>query len=218
MKNQKGFSALETLLVLVIIGLTGFVGWYVWNARNSADKSLDSASGNNLKVLKNTPIEDVGNTGPTPTGWKVYKDPTYKFSFAYPADWVIHTDTFKSGDSADGSIYFANANEVNHGSGSTGFSVYVSDLSFAKLVRAAKGEEFLQKNTRTPKKYTGTEASVKKGNYSGVRLTPTEWDASAYYFQVGQHVFHFPAEYYPDTTSSQYDTYKNITKSIVLLP
>jgi type II secretory pathway pseudopilin PulG len=217
MKNQKGFSLLETLLVFVIIGLTGFVGWYVWNAKNSANKSLDSASDNNLKVIKNTPAADVGNTGLAPTGWKVYKDPTYKFSFAYPADWVIHTDTFKSGDSADGSIYFVNANEANHGAGNTGFSVYVSDLPFAKLVRVAKGEEFLQKNIRTPQKYAGTEASVKKGNYSGVRLTPTEWDASAYYFQVERYVYRFPAEYYPDT-SSQYDTYKNITKSVVLLP
>jgi hypothetical protein len=43
-KNQKGFSAVEGLLVLVIIGLVVFIGWYVWHSKNATDKTLSSAN------------------------------------------------------------------------------------------------------------------------------------------------------------------------------
>lgn len=43
-KNQKGFGAIEGLLILVIVGLIGFVGWYVFHAKTDTDKSLSSAA------------------------------------------------------------------------------------------------------------------------------------------------------------------------------
>ena len=30
-KNQRGFGAIEVLLVIVVVGLVGFGGWYVWH-------------------------------------------------------------------------------------------------------------------------------------------------------------------------------------------
>ena len=44
MKNQKGFTIIEGLLILVIVGLIGGVGWYVWQAKEKSDKSLDNAA------------------------------------------------------------------------------------------------------------------------------------------------------------------------------
>jgi hypothetical protein len=38
MKNQKGFGAVEGLLILVIVGILGFVGWYVWHSKNNANQ------------------------------------------------------------------------------------------------------------------------------------------------------------------------------------
>ena len=32
-KNEKGFGAIEGIVVLIIVGLLGFVGWYVWHSR-----------------------------------------------------------------------------------------------------------------------------------------------------------------------------------------
>jgi predicted negative regulator of RcsB-dependent stress response len=47
-KNQKGFSAIEGLLIFIIVGIIAGVGWYVWDSNkktndilNSADKSSD---------------------------------------------------------------------------------------------------------------------------------------------------------------------------------
>ena len=44
MKNQKGFAAVESLLIVVIIVLIAGVGYYVWNAQKQANATLDAAS------------------------------------------------------------------------------------------------------------------------------------------------------------------------------
>jgi hypothetical protein len=41
--NEKGFSAVEGLLILIIVSIIGGAGWYVWNANNKAQDSLDNA-------------------------------------------------------------------------------------------------------------------------------------------------------------------------------
>lgn len=48
-KNQKGFSAVEALLVLVIIGLLGLVGWYVYSNRQTS--KMAAGNGNSQKSL-----------------------------------------------------------------------------------------------------------------------------------------------------------------------
>src|SRR3989344_1891275 len=42
MKNQKGFSVVEGVLILVIIGLLGGVGWYVWDSNKKTKQVLDN--------------------------------------------------------------------------------------------------------------------------------------------------------------------------------
>jgi hypothetical protein len=39
--NQRGFSAVEAILILVIVGALGFIGWRVYDMQ--ADKSNDSS-------------------------------------------------------------------------------------------------------------------------------------------------------------------------------
>lgn len=43
-RRQRGFGALEGLLILVIVGLLVFVGWYVWNSKKSTDKTYNESS------------------------------------------------------------------------------------------------------------------------------------------------------------------------------
>jgi hypothetical protein len=42
--DQRGFSAVEALLILVIVGLLGFVGWYVWHTNKKVDQLTESAT------------------------------------------------------------------------------------------------------------------------------------------------------------------------------
>jgi type II secretory pathway pseudopilin PulG len=43
-KNQKGFSHVEVILLTVIVGIILVVGWYVWHSVSQADKNLSSAN------------------------------------------------------------------------------------------------------------------------------------------------------------------------------
>lgn len=76
MKNQKGFSAVEGLLILIIIGILGFVGWYVWSAKDKTSKSFDEVASSNNST---TGIQTL----------KEYKNTQYGFSFKYPSDWTF---------------------------------------------------------------------------------------------------------------------------------
>lgn len=44
MTNQKGFSALELILVIVVLGVVGGLGWYVWSSRISDSDQAEQAS------------------------------------------------------------------------------------------------------------------------------------------------------------------------------
>jgi hypothetical protein len=48
MKNQKGFSVIEGLLLAIIVCLIGGTLWYVWHSKSQANKSLSSASETSL--------------------------------------------------------------------------------------------------------------------------------------------------------------------------
>ncbi|HVV67366.1 MAG TPA: hypothetical protein VHB72_04880 [Candidatus Saccharimonadales bacterium] len=42
--NQKGFSAVEALLIIIILLLIGFIGYYVWHSQHETNKTYSSAS------------------------------------------------------------------------------------------------------------------------------------------------------------------------------
>lgn len=42
--DQRGFSAIETALVVVIVALIGFVGWYVYHSKQKSDDALNAAA------------------------------------------------------------------------------------------------------------------------------------------------------------------------------
>lgn len=44
MHKQKGFGAVELILLFVAIGIVGFAGWFVWNSQKQMNKTLDDAS------------------------------------------------------------------------------------------------------------------------------------------------------------------------------
>src|SRR4051812_7327602 len=68
--NQKGFSAVEGLLILVVVCLIGFIGWYVWRTKSQTDKSLNTAASTSAtaSTSKNTasPQKIAGTTVSTP--------------------------------------------------------------------------------------------------------------------------------------------------------
>lgn len=50
MKNTRGFTLIEGLLILVIVGLVGGTGWYVWHAKENTNKNLNMAAQTEIKA------------------------------------------------------------------------------------------------------------------------------------------------------------------------
>jgi hypothetical protein len=46
-RNQKGFSLIEGLLILIAVTLIAFVGYYVWHAQSQSDKDVASSQPTN---------------------------------------------------------------------------------------------------------------------------------------------------------------------------
>jgi hypothetical protein len=78
--NQKGFGAVEVVIVIVVAGLLGFAAWYFWNAQ---DKPVEQAVKTPTKqIKKEEPKEVVIST----IGFQSYEDK--EISLKYPAKWI----------------------------------------------------------------------------------------------------------------------------------
>lgn len=96
--NQKGFSAVELLLILVFIGVIGSVGWYVWQSKNNSTSQITSNT--NTDEKPKDPYE----------GWRTYESKLSGITFRYPSDWEFTppVDVFKNdngGESLFASLY-----------------------------------------------------------------------------------------------------------------
>lgn len=84
-KNQRGFAAIEAVLILVIVALVVGTGIYVYHAKHNADKTLNAASS-----ASSTTASTKTTTKSSPyAGWKTYTLKKEKLSFQYPASWQL---------------------------------------------------------------------------------------------------------------------------------
>ncbi len=83
--NEKGFSAVEVILVLVVIIAIGVVGWLVYKDVHKANKATTASTASNTgtKTPKATPKTT------TAASYKSYMDTAAKASFQYPSTWTI---------------------------------------------------------------------------------------------------------------------------------
>lgn len=59
--NQRGFSTVETALVLVIVGLIAFIAWYVFKSSSDTSTTLNTAANTQAEVSK-TPAQSDSKT------------------------------------------------------------------------------------------------------------------------------------------------------------
>jgi predicted lipoprotein with Yx(FWY)xxD motif len=60
--NQKGFSAVETALLLVIVGLIAFIAWYVFKSQNDTTATLENTELSQAQPVKQTSSTNVVQT------------------------------------------------------------------------------------------------------------------------------------------------------------
>lgn len=78
--NQKGFGAVEGMLLIIIVLLVGFVGYYVYQTKNSANSTNNNAS----KTKTSTTNLDDGIS---------FKRDYLPFTLKYPTSWEVGSET-----------------------------------------------------------------------------------------------------------------------------
>ncbi len=110
--NQKGFTAVEGLLIVLILVVIGAVGYMVYHndhkAKTTTSISTTAASKPPVKTTPTTSQYPKYTTISTlPSGWSTYTNSTYNFSIDYPSTWT-QANTSKSSTTyaSDSSINF----------------------------------------------------------------------------------------------------------------
>jgi hypothetical protein len=83
-RNQKGFTAVEGLLIILILVLIGGAGWLVYKNHHKAVTS--SASVATTKISPSKPAAPFLGFQ-LPKNWQWYTNAQYGFKFAYPDTW-----------------------------------------------------------------------------------------------------------------------------------
>lgn len=127
-ENEKGFSAVEVVLVLVIVVLIGTVGWLVYKNHHKTTTTAFTAT------TATKPAETTKSTSTTTqttnpySGWLTYTTQIEKLSFKYPNNWTIKDN---SGTQADGKV-IDNVNVTPpDGSLTNGFTLQFRDGQFS---------------------------------------------------------------------------------------
>ncbi|GEM_PF-2187275 len=82
--NQRGFSPVESILVLVIIAMIAGVGWYVYRAMKNTNNAYSSAT-----VTSTSGSPKFGKATKSTTATKTYTDQSNVYTVSYPASWTL---------------------------------------------------------------------------------------------------------------------------------
>ncbi len=89
-KNQKGFGAIEAILILIIVAIIGFVGWYVWKQNQKpADKKIATTN----QQTNTEENKEAKKPVDAYAGWLSCKDAGIGLTFKYPSDWSTESTT-----------------------------------------------------------------------------------------------------------------------------
>ena len=94
--NNKGFSAIEGLLIVLVLAVIGFGGYYVWHTQHQSKTSTSIIASASSKNSPSTSKQAITTTPNPYAGWKSYTLTDEKLSFQYPPTWQI-TDYTNTG-------------------------------------------------------------------------------------------------------------------------
>ena len=89
-KNEKGFSAVEIILVIVIIALISVVGWLVYKDHHKTT-TINTPPTYSKATSKSTASNNTKSaaTANPYAGWKTYNLASFGLSFKYPNTWTV---------------------------------------------------------------------------------------------------------------------------------
>lgn len=86
--NNKGFGAIEVILIVVIIGLIGGAGYYVYNSQKKTNTALDNAANSQAEPQKSEKNEESKQVE-TDEADELINYSRFGVSFVYTKEWTI---------------------------------------------------------------------------------------------------------------------------------
>jgi competence protein ComGC len=129
-KSQKGFGAVELLLILIIVGMLGGIGWYVYSSNKNTDSVLNNTSNSTVSPSKSKSASSSQSTTSSKKYLEVSElgikfELTDKLKNAY----YVKTD--------DG--YFVSVHDFDSNPNFAGCKAGVGDTGLAALITAKVG-------------------------------------------------------------------------------
>jgi Tfp pilus assembly major pilin PilA len=103
--NQKGFTAVEGLLIVLILVVIGAVGYMVYHnehktkivnatstSSNKPATSTKTTTATTTKQTSSAPSStcpSITNAAQVPSGWQTYTSSKYSYSISYPSSWSV---------------------------------------------------------------------------------------------------------------------------------
>jgi prepilin-type N-terminal cleavage/methylation domain-containing protein len=94
LKKQKGFSAVEVILVLVIVALIGVVGYMAYKSHHKAATTTSAKAA--------APTKKAATTADPYAGWQSFCSDLGGLCLKYPSTWKFNRITYAQGESATG--------------------------------------------------------------------------------------------------------------------
>jgi hypothetical protein len=92
--NQKGFSAIEILLIVGIVGIIGGIGWYVVRSNKEIDKNLNAAGNTSIASPSKThKSSETTKTIDETANWAKVTSGKSAFSVKMPDGWNLQNWT-----------------------------------------------------------------------------------------------------------------------------
>jgi hypothetical protein len=160
-QSQKGFAAIQALLVLVIVIMVGGVGYYVWQSQKQVDKTYSQTANSSAAPSKNKIIAPSAKTDPN-AGYFVIKE--WNVRSAYSATYHLSYKINNLGGSP--AIYSASFT-------STELPNYLGACNAGGgIIEQANADSVLDKAGTTPTSKNSPYTTTKVGNYYYVYIPP----------------------------------------------
>jgi len=147
--NEKGFSVVETLLIIVVLAVIGGAGYLVYKDHHKAPAKTLAVK--NLST-SNKSAAPTQNTNPY-AGWKTYANQEAGLTFQYPSNWTSSVTTmtpYSDGSFAgvSGTVTSPSGNplywvyQVIGGKGDAGCTPSAGDVPFASTDKCASKQTY----------------------------------------------------------------------------
>ncbi|MBP7807231.1 hypothetical protein KA047_01910 [Candidatus Saccharibacteria bacterium] len=126
--NQRGFTAIEIVLIVAVVGLIGGIGWFVWDRNNT--KKSESTTTSSQQSSQETATTDTTSAEPVyaelPNDFTEFKVDQSGIRLGYPTV----AGEMKSTSASSGAIYLATTpdtyNKENKWQGSFSLDIYTA--------------------------------------------------------------------------------------------